>query len=168
MSHYNRASPRYRQGHQMSEPTMNIVDKDKSLRFVFVKELEGESDMFNCLSNTHLRNKASKLVPIWKTTTWNWFFLRHVSHSKFHISWVSLSIFCVFLLCCPSSTSLNHPCLHSEAAAPQTKDPVPLSCLLQPRLLLWRHECLARRLTSTTDSGRHKKRICFLESSFSN
>lgn len=47
MSHYNRTSPRYRQGHQMSEPTMNIADKDKSLRFVFVKELEGESDMFN-------------------------------------------------------------------------------------------------------------------------
>lgn len=70
MSHYNRASPGTRQGHQISDQTINMADKDSSLslRFVFVKELE-ESDLFYCLFNKHLPNEDGKLVPNWKATT---------------------------------------------------------------------------------------------------
>lgn len=69
MSHYDRVSPGSRQGRQMSEQTINMADKglSLSLRFVFVKELEGESDMFYCLFHKHLQYR--KLLPNWKATT---------------------------------------------------------------------------------------------------
>lgn len=43
--------------------------RTESLRFVFVKELEEESDISYCLYNKHLRIKDSKPVPNWRATT---------------------------------------------------------------------------------------------------
>lgn len=110
MSHF-RASPGSRQGRQISpEQNINMADKD-SFRH-----------MLCGLFKTFLNRKDRKLIP---NSNVNSFFLHCLSHSKFHISRESLSIFCIFLLCCPSFTSLNHPCLHSEAVAFLDKGPCP-------------------------------------------
>lgn len=60
-------------------------------------------------------------------------FVLATESSKFHISRVSHvvspSIFCITSLCCPSSTTLNHQCLLSEAVCSTDKRPPPPSAI---------------------------------------
>lgn len=96
----------------------------KSFSLIFLKEQE-ESDLLCCLFNARLNHKDKKNDFKLGSSDGNSFLLHCLSHSKFHISRESLSIFCIFLLCCPSFTSLNHPLLYSEAVPFSDKGPCP-------------------------------------------
>lgn len=97
----------------------------KSFSRIFLKEQEEEWDMLSRLFNARLNHEDKKTDFKLGSSDVNSFLLRCLSHSKFHISRESLSIFCIFLLCCPSFTSLNHPLLYPEAVALSDKGPCP-------------------------------------------